>query len=60
MEGLKSPRSWRTFLVGFVVGYAVAWGFHWATTLYIWGTPVHHHIPGITPEPPEGEKNGGR
>ena len=50
MTGLKHWQSWRTFIVGFAVGYAAAWGMHWATTLYNkWGVPVHIHIPFLTP-----------
>lgn len=41
LAGLKSPISWRTFLVGVVVGLVVAKGLHWATTFYSFGIPVH-------------------
>lgn len=50
MKGLLNTTSWRTILVGFVVGYASAWGMHWATTLYTpRGIPVHERIPVLTP-----------
>ncbi len=58
MKGLRSSESWRTFLAGFLLGYLAAWGFHWATTFYAWGIPTHHHIPGLTPEPPAVERHG--
>jgi hypothetical protein len=50
MTGLKQWKNWRTFLAGFLVGYVVAWGMHWATVLYTHkGYPVHIHIPFLTP-----------
>lgn len=37
-------------MVAFVLGYIVAWGMHWATTLYNkHGVPVHNKIPLLTP-----------
>jgi len=59
MRGLKSFTSWRTLIVGMAMGYVIAWGVHWATTFYNWGIPVHDHIPGLTPEPPERKNHGG-
>lgn len=50
MKGLKSWMNWRTFLVGFVVGYIVAWGMHGATTLYnTKRQPVHISLFPLTP-----------
>jgi multisubunit Na+/H+ antiporter MnhE subunit len=50
MRGLKNHISWRTFIVGFVIGYISAWGMHWATTMYTnSGYPVHERIPVLTP-----------
>ena len=49
MMGLFRWISWRTFIAGFIVGYIVAWGMHWATTLYNYrGHPEHQKIPVIT------------
>jgi hypothetical protein len=50
MRGLKSMISWRTFLVGVVVGYLFAWGIHWAAQIY--GLDGHWYdekIPFVTP-----------
>lgn len=50
MKGLKSFVSWRTFIVGFILGYIVAWKMHWAAQLWSYDrgwTDVK--IPFITP-----------
>lgn len=57
VKGLKSFQSWRTLVAGVVLGYVIAWGVHWATTLYASGVPIHHHVPGLTPIPPPVERN---
>lgn len=41
LSGLRSHVSWRTFLIGVVVGMLVMRGLHWATTFYSLGAPVH-------------------
>lgn len=47
--GIFNSTSWRTLLVGIAMGYVMAWGMHWATTLYAQGVPVHHKILMFTP-----------
>jgi hypothetical protein len=50
MKGLKSITSWRTFLVGVLVGYIFAWGIHWASQLYGLDHRWHdENIPYLTP-----------
>jgi len=50
VRGLLSIVSWRTFLVGFAVGYVVAWGIHRAVTFRTadgrWAEDV---VPYLTP-----------
>ena len=50
MRGLKSWVNWRTFGVGFLVGYLVAWGVHRAVTFWApnvgW---VEEVVPVVTP-----------
>ena len=38
---LFSPMSWVTLLAGVVVGVAIGYGWHWATTFFFCGVPVH-------------------
>ncbi len=48
--GLTSFVSWRTFLVGLVLGYVIAWKVHWA--MQIWSFDkgwVDQRIPFVTP-----------
>jgi hypothetical protein len=50
LVGLKNLTSWRTFIVGLVIGYTIAWGIHWATRLRdINGIWWDEEIPVLTP-----------
>lgn len=41
LSGLLSLVSWRTFLVGVVVGVVATYGLHWASTFHPFGQVVH-------------------
>lgn len=40
-KGLLSWVSWRTFIVGLLIGCAVTYGLHWASTFHPFGRVVH-------------------
>lgn len=50
LSGLRDVSSWRTLLVGMLLGYVVAWGMHWATRLRdVDGIWWDEKIPYLTP-----------
>jgi hypothetical protein len=51
MRGLTSWVSWRTFLVGLLTGYVIAWGIHWAAQLHSFDQGwIDQYIPYLTPK----------